>query len=120
MTPTDRRALDLLSRNGRAVAVPYRGYWLCGGYRIAQVTVRRLVEAGWAYHEGPRAIRSTQAAPANDGEVAPDGPVEDLRWEEPTLAAPTVDGDDAPWAPPDWSLDDGRPVPVDEAFDDER
>ena len=114
----DERALRLLARYGRAAAAPFRGYWICGGSRLAQATVRRLVDAGLARHEDRVTVvptRAGQREPASDAEVGLDLSYEE-RWGS-RRGAPADEPDDAEtWAPPAYLDGDGDPVPVDEAM----
>lgn len=123
-TPTDERALRLLARFKRAIAVKMKGYWLCGGHRIAQATARRLVDKGLAEHpEGDRTlILPTRAGWRKPTALEPADSNGALRWEE--AAGPRQTWDDEAREPESWAPPDLRdeisdmPVPVDKAMED--
>lgn len=121
MTPTDKRAIALLVRYGGASSTT-RGYWLCGGHRIAQVTVRRLVRSGHARpcpeHPCGRCLPTDAAVSAADTRHLPRSWREVL--EDEAVAAGTFcnyrpyDPEDEPEPLPERRDAHDGPVPLDQ------
>lgn len=121
LTDADRRGAALIGRFGGASVVRFRGFWLCGTERIAQVTITRLLRAGIAYRDPENPHGRVMAAHSAQQYVREYNPVEsedgtDLFWEEDI--PPETPVEDDVWSPPDLVDAAGNPIPVDRAMED--
>lgn len=118
MTPRDKRALALLAKYGSAVVVQYRGYWLSGGHRIAQLTIRRLLKSGFLETNGVSRVGITREGIAHSDPVdLPGGPPEEDDGPD-ELPLVQVEEEEV-WTPPDVRDDADNPVEVDRFFQEE-
>ena len=132
ITEADRRGLARLVRSGRAVVVRFKGHWLCGGEALAQATVRRLVQQGFAKEDPVGVVHPTERGIVAAGDAGRRSPsfladqdvAETVRGK---IAHPDDRGGDEeewftdgaePWSPPDVRNGDDVPVALDAAMEE--
>lgn len=112
MTPTDKRGAMLLAKYGQATVVPFKGYWLCGGNRIAQITVTRLLRRGMARKESSKLVVSTALAESRLEIIEAIEMDNSLLWHEIPTTPDYISDDEDVYTPPDYRTDKDDPVDV--------
>lgn len=119
LTQADERAIRILARYGYVASVSRAGYWTVGPYRISQVTIRRILDAGYAVRDPnepfSRILPTRKTLPYSEpGDDPSDGGDDDPFPDVGYLADVVDDGTvSLGWSPPDYRETDDRPIPVD-------